>query len=126
MADETTVKWQDLTGAERLQVIEKARQGRVSLAELCRTFGMSRQVLHRAMKTVEEAATEALEPKPRGRKKAPASETKIKELEQALKQKERELSQLQQKCEVMQALRELEQKLDRGESLPGEKKRRNR
>ena len=126
MADETRVRWQNLSGQERLQVIERARQGLVTQTELCRAFGMSRQVLHRALKTVEEAATEALEPKRPGRKKPPASETRIKELEQSVKQKERELSNLQQKCEVMQTLLELERKLDRGERLPGEEKKRKR
>jgi len=126
MDNDKRVTWRDLTGAERLQVIEQAREGRVSQAELCRTFGMSRQVLHRAMKAADEAAAAALAPKPPGRKKAPAESEQVKSLERTLATKEKELARLQQKYEVMEALMDLQRRMDRGESLPGEKKRRRK
>jgi transposase-like protein len=126
MGDETKVRWRDLTGSERLGLIEQVQQGRISQAELCRTFGMSRQVLHKAIRTAAEAAEQALERKRPGRKPPSESDEKIKELEQQLRQKERDLKRLAQKLEVTQTLMELERKLDRGETLPGEKKRRKR
>ena len=73
-----------------------------------------------------EAAEQALEPKRPGRKRPPESAEKVKELERELAKKERDLASLQQKLEVTQTLMELERKLDRGESLPGEKKPRKR
>ena len=85
---------------------------------------MSRQILHRAVKAMEQAAEEALEPKRPGRKPVPTSETEVRQLKKKLTRQERELAHLQQKYEVTQTLLELERKLDRGEPLPGEKKRR--
>ena len=127
MGDVNQIQWQSLSGTERLEVIERVREGRVSQAELCRTFGMSRQMLNRAMRMAEQAAAEALEPKRPGRKKEPASTSEVKALQKALAEKERELSRMQQKYEVAQTLLHLERKLDRGEALPGEgKKRRTR
>ena len=49
MGDERRIEWKDLGAAERLKLIEQVWQGRVTKSELCRTFHMSRQVLHRAM-----------------------------------------------------------------------------
>jgi len=126
MDDAKRVRWRDLSGQDRLRLIEQVRQGRLKQADLCRTFGMSRQVLHRAIKAMEEAAVEALEPKRPGRKPVPVSDQEVRQLKKDLTHRDRELAHLQQKYEVTQTLLELERKLDRGELLPGEKKRRKR
>ena len=63
-----TLKWKTLSGEERYRVVELARKGEVPIRELCKTFGVSRQTLYRAMATTDRASSEALELKPRGRK----------------------------------------------------------
>jgi transposase-like protein len=109
-------------------VIQQARSQKITVAELCRLFGITRQTLYRAMEAADQAAQAALAPKPPGRKKKPVSETQVKELQQQLTAQEKELARWQQKYEMLQTLRQLEQKLARGEPLPGEarKKRRRR
>ena len=126
MGDASHIKWQDLGAAERLKLIEQVWQGRVTKSELCRTFQMSRQVLHRAIEAAKAAAQEALEPKSPGRKPPTAEAARIAELEAALAQKDHELKRAQQRYEVSQALLDLQRRLDRGESLPGEGKKRRR
>ena len=55
------LRWQDLTGQERYQVIELMRRPEVNIQELCRTFGVSRQTLYRAAEQADKAAVSALE-----------------------------------------------------------------
>lgn len=117
------VKWQDLGAEERLALIEQIWEGRVTKSQLCRTFGMSRQVLHRAMEAAKQAAQEALEPKRPGRKPPTPDQERIAELEAAMARKERELARAQQKYEIAQTLLDLQRRLDRGEPLPGEGKK---
>ena len=62
------LKWQELGGEERYRVVEMARKGEVALSELCKTFGVRRQTLYRAMEAADRASARALEPKKRGRK----------------------------------------------------------
>jgi transposase InsO family protein len=73
--------WKELSGQERYRVVEMARQGELAVSEVCRTFGVSRQTLHRAMKAADRASAEALEPKSRGRKPRIASEIRASECE---------------------------------------------
>ena len=78
-----TLKWKELSGEERYRVVELARQGQVALSELCKTFGVSRQTLYRAMEAADRASAAALEPKKRGRKpkKVDPRDKRIAELE---------------------------------------------
>ena len=115
------LKWKELSGEERYRVVELARKGEVAVSELCRTFGVSRQTLYRAMDAADRAAAEALEPKKRGRKPRPASEVRTTELEASNSALHQELKHWKTKYQVARTMLDLERKLDRGESLPGEK-----
>ena len=75
------LQWKELSGEERYRVVEMARKGEVPIRELCKTFGVSRQTLYRAMEAADRASAEALEPKRRGRKPRAASEIRSTELE---------------------------------------------
>ncbi len=114
------MKWQELSGEERYRVVELARKGEVGITELCRTFGVSRQTLYRALEAADRASVEALTPKRRGRKPPPASGKKLAEVETEKAKLEKELSRMSQKYEVAQALLDLRRKAERGERLPGE------
>lgn len=124
------MKWKELSGEERYRVVELARKGEVEVAELCRTFGVSRQTLYKAMAVSDRASVEALEPKPVGRKKPPVSEQQVRELVKTTTTLQKELDRWKTKYEVATAFLDLERKLERGEPLPGEnpgeKKRRKR
>jgi transposase-like protein len=125
----TTVRWKDLSGEERYRVVELARKGEVAVSELCKSFGVSRQTLYRALEAADRASAEALEPKRRGRKPKPASETRAAELEANNTGLQKELDHWKMKYEVARTLLDLERKLARGEPLPGEegeKKRRRK
>jgi transposase-like protein len=130
MADEQRPRrWQELTGADRWEVIQQARRKEIPVTDLCRMFGITRQTLYRAMEAADQAAQDALAPKSPGRKKKPASELEVASLQEKLSAQQKELARWQQKYEVLQTLRKLEQKLAKGERLPGEpreKKRRGR
>ncbi len=122
------LKWKALSGEERYRVVEMARQGEVPLSELCKTFGVSRQTLYRAMAAADRASAEALELKQRGRKPKPANEVRTTELEVGNAELRKELEHWKTKYQVARTMLDLERKLDRGEPLPGEegKKRRRR
>ena len=124
MADETRLRWQDLSGEERYRVIELLRKGEVEVKQLCRTFGVSRQTLHRAAAAADQASVVALTPKRRGRKPEPANQQQLKALVSQQKTLEQQLHQMSQKYEIAQALLDLQRKAERGERLPGEKKTR--
>jgi len=128
MAAETpkSLKWQNLDGRQKLEVVDLARRQEVPITELCRTFGVSRQTLHRAMKTADQAAITALSPKPKGRRPAPPSQKELKDLRSRNKVLQQELQQQKLKNQVAQALLDIQRKIDRGERLPGEKKARGR
>jgi transposase-like protein len=115
--------WKDLSGEERYRVVELARKGEVEITELCRTFGVSRQTLYRALEAADRASVEALTPKRRGRKRPPASERKLAEVQSKQAELEKALTRMRQKYEVAQALLDLQRKAERGERLPGEKKK---
>ena len=115
------MKWQELSGEERYRVVELARKGETSIRELCRTFGVSRQTLYRALEAADRAAMEALEPKVRGRKPRTPAEVKTAELASEKEDLEKELKRWQQKYEVAKAILDLQRRAERGERLPGEK-----
>ena len=114
------MKWQELSGEERYRVVELARKGETSIRELCRTFGVSRQTLYRALEASDQASMAALEPKQRGRKPRTASEVRTAELESEKGDLEKELKRWQQKYEIAKAILDLQRRAERGESLPGE------
>jgi len=116
------IKWTDMSGEERFRVVELARQGEMSIKELCETFGMSRQTLSRAMEKADEAAMAALEPKAPGRKPKPVDQVKAQQLEQETDRLQKDLKHWQTKYEVAKTLIDLQRKIERGERLPGEAK----
>ena len=116
-----TLKWKELSGEERYRVVEIARKGQVAISELCKTFGVSRQTLYRAMAAADRASTEALELKQRGRKPKPANEVRTTELEAGNAELRKELEHWKTKYQVARTMLDLERKLERGEPLPGEK-----
>ena len=122
------LKWKELSGQERYRVMMLARKGEVSVSKLCKTFGVSRQTLYRAMEAADQAAMEALEPKKRGRKPIPVSEVKTKELIASNAGLKEELDHWKTKYEVAKTFIELERQLDQKSSLGGlgEKKHRGR
>ncbi len=121
-----TVKWQALSGEERYRVVEMARKGQVAIRELCETFGVSRQTLYRARSAADQASTEALELKPRGRKPKPANEVRTTELEAGNAELNKQLEHWKTKYQVVRTLLDLERKLERGEPLPGEEGKKKR
>ena len=121
-----TLKWQELSGEERYRVVEMARKGQVPLSELCKTFGVSRQTLYRAMEAADRASAEALEPKKRGRKPRPPSEVRSTELEASNADLQKQLEHWKTKYQVARTMLDLERKLERGERLPGEKGKKRR
>ena len=116
-----TLQWKALSGEERYRVVEMARKGEMPIGELCRTFGVSRQTLHRAMEAADRASAEALEPKRRGRKPKAPSEVQKSELEASNAGLQKELEHWKTKYQVARTMLDLERKLERGEPLPGEK-----
>jgi transposase-like protein len=122
------LKWKELSGQERYRVVMLARKGEVSVRELCKSFGVSRQTLYRAMEAADQAAMEALEPKKRGRKPIPVLEVETKELTTSNATLKKELEHWKTKYEVAKTFIELERQLDRKSSRSGrgEKKGRRR
>ena len=116
------LKWQNLSGEERYRVVELMRRGQVEIKELCRTFGVSRQTLYRAAEAADRAASEALGPKPRGRRPEPADRKQLRELEQQKTRLQKQLHRMSQRYEVARTLLELQRKAERGEPLLQEKK----
>ncbi len=114
-------KWKDLSGPERYRVVELARKGEMAVSELCKSFSMSRQTLYRAMEAADRVAAQALEPKKRGRKPKAASEIETSELVASKQELSKELEHWKKKYQVARTLLDLERKLQRGQSLPGEK-----
>jgi transposase-like protein len=118
------LKWRELSGEERYRVVEMARKGQLAISELCQTFGVSRQTLYRAMAAADRASAQALELKRRGRKPKPANEVRTTELEAGNAELSKELEHWKTKYQVVRTLLDLERKLERGEPLPGEGKKR--
>lgn len=114
------MKWKDLGGEERYRVLELARKGEMSLKQICETFGVSRQVLNRAMEKTDRASVEALEPKKPGKKPKAPQAVEMEQLAAKKTDLEKELEHWKQKYEVAKTFLELERKLERGQRLPGE------
>ena len=49
--------WTQLTGQERYRVVTLARKGEVTVSQLCKTFGVSRQTLYRAMEAARQVSS---------------------------------------------------------------------
>jgi hypothetical protein len=94
------------------------------VAKLSSSLGVTRQTLYKAIEAVEEAARAALEPGKPGRKPKPEPEVRATELVSQKAALEKELDRWKTKYDVVKTLLDLERALDRGEDLPGEKKRR--
>ena len=122
------LKWTQLSGQERYRVVMLARKGEVEVSQLCKTFGVSRQTLYRAMEAADQAAMEALEPKKPGRKPRPVSESRARELSSSNAELQKELDHWKMKYDVAKTFIDLERQLDHEtlEANSGEKKRRKR
>jgi transposase-like protein len=116
------LKWKDLDGQQKYEIVELARKPGTQIQELCQTFGISRQTLYRAMEAADTAAIEALSPKQKGRPRIPPSQKEIQDLQSRNKELEKDLKRQKLKNQVAQALLDLQRKADRGQKLPGEKK----
>ena len=101
-------------------MLEMVRKGKISIKQICETFGVSRQVLSRAMEKMDQAAVEALEPRKPGRKQKTVQELENEELVAGKTSLEKELDHWKQKYEVAKTFLDLQRKLERGETLPGE------
>jgi hypothetical protein len=101
-------------------VLELARKGEMSLKQICETFGVSRQVLNRAMEKADRASVEALEPQKPGKKPKAPQAVEIEQLAARKTDLEKELQHWKQKYEVAKTFLDLERKLERGQRLPGE------
>ena len=85
------LKWRDLDGQQKYEVVELARKPGTQIQELCQAFGVSRQTLYRAMEAADTAAIEALSPKPKGRPRVSPSEKEIQDLQIRNKELEKDL-----------------------------------
>ena len=117
------MKWQDLSGPERYRVVELAKTGKTPIKELCETFGVSRQTLHRAMQAVDQAAAQALEPGKPGRKGRSVTDKEMEALSAEKTRLDKELKHWKTRYDIAQTILDIERKIARGESPPGKKKR---
>jgi transposase-like protein len=118
--------WKELSGQERYRVMMLARKGEVAVGELCKTFGVSRQTLYRAMEAADQAAMEALEPKKRGRKPTPVLEVETKDLTASNAGLKKELDHWKTKYEVAKTFIELERQLEEKRTLSGRGEKKHR
>ena len=127
------MKWKELNGEARYRVVQMAREGKVPIKTLCRSFGVSRQSLKTAMDKADQAAMEALTPKSPGRKGKSKEKAEAEAMKQEKASLEKELDRWKQKYEVAMTFVDIHKKLLNGEELsekrqkprrPGEKKRR--
>lgn len=119
------MKWKDMTGEERYRIVEMAQKGDQSLAEICRTFEVSRQILHKAMAQVSQAAVEALEPQKPGRKGKSPEQVQIGELQQKTTGLEKEVNHWKTRYEVAQAFIDLSRDMEQKKSRQKKKQRRS-
>lgn len=116
------LKWKNLDGRQKYEVVELARRQEIPVTELCATFGVSRQTLYRAIEAADQASVQALSPKPKGRPPTPVTEKEIRGLRKRNQELEQDLRKQKLKNEIAQAFLDLQRKVERGERLPGEKK----
>jgi transposase-like protein len=111
------MKWKDLSGQERYHVVQMAREGKVPIKELCRSFGVSRQTLKTAMDKADRAAMEALIPKSPGRKGKSKEQAQAEAMKQQKEDLQKELDLWKQKYVVAMTFVDIHKKLLNGESL---------
>jgi transposase-like protein len=111
------MKWKDLSGQERYHVVQMAREGKVSIKELCQSFGVSRQALKTAMDKADHAAMEALTPKSPGRKGKSKQQVEAETMKQEKDELRKELDRWKQKYEVAMTFVDIHKKLLNGEVL---------
>jgi transposase-like protein len=120
------MKWKDLNGETRYRVVQMAREGKVSIKALCRSFGVSRQSLRTAVDKADQAAMEALTPKSPGRKGKSKEQAKAEALKQEKASLEKELDHWKQKYEIAMTFVDIHKKLLNGEELSGKRQKPNR
>ena len=120
------MQWKDMTGEEKYRVVEMARKGEKPIKEICRTFGVSRQALSKAMEKVSQAAVDALEPKKPGKKARTEQDQEISILSRRHTSLEKELSHWKMRYEVAQAFIDLTRGDERRQRREGKKKKRRR
>jgi transposase-like protein len=120
------MRWKDMTGEERFRVVEMARQGERSIVEICRTFEVSRQTLHKAMEQASQAAMKALEPQKPGRKAKSEEQLRIGELVEKTTGLEKEVSHWKTRFEVAHAFIDLTRKTEQKEKRSRKKKKKRR
>ena len=118
------MKLKDMTGEERYRVVEMARKGEKPIKEICRTFGVSRQALSKAVEKVSQAAVDALEPKKPGRKAKTEQDEEISILAKQSISLEKEMNHWKTRCEVAQAFIDLTREEERRQRKEGKKKKR--
>ncbi len=109
------MRWKELDGRERWQVLELMRKGEVPLKEICERFGVSRQTLYRAMDRADGAARQALQPRTAGRKAPSEEEMAQAQSKERIAGLNKELDRWKTKYEAAQAFLELERMYDRGQ-----------
>ena len=116
------MKWKDLNGQERYHVVQMAREGKVPIKELCRSFGVSRQSLKTAMDKADRAAMQALTPKSPGRKGKSKDRAEAEAMKQEKDSLQKELDRWKQKYEVAMTFVDIHKKLLNGEPLSEDRK----
>jgi len=112
------MKWKELNGEARYRVVQMAREGKVPIKTLCRSFGVSRQSLKTAMDKADQAAMEALTPKSPGRKGKSKEQAESEAVKQEKASLEKELDHWKQKYEVAMTFVDIHKKLLNREELP--------
>jgi len=112
----------EVEGSGRSPEVQGGGTGEDSVTDLCRTFGVSRQTLYRAMDLTDKAATAALTAKRKGRPPIPVMEKDLQVIHVRNKQLESDLKQEKLKNQVAQALLELHRKAERQQRLSSGKK----
>ena len=87
------------------------------MKQICETFGVSRQVLNRAMEKADRASVEALEPQKPGKKPKAPQAVEIEQLAARKTDLEKELEHWKQKYEVAKTFLELETEAGEGSEV---------
>jgi len=119
-AESRAMKWKQMDGQERYQLIEMVRKGQVPVTQICETFSVSRQTLYRAMERLDEISVQALQPQKAGRKGKSHQQQMLSELATEKNQLQKELLHWKTKYEIAKTFLDLERRYDRGQPLPGE------
>jgi transposase-like protein len=114
------MKWKDLNGEARYSVVQMAREGKIPIKALCRSFGVSRQTLKTAMDKSDQAAREALTPKSPGRKGKSKEQAKTEAVKKEKDLLEKELDRWKQKYEIAMTFVQIHKKLLNREVLSEE------